>query len=152
MGVGKCSLHFSETNPGDPNANPLPCDVQDGFFNNAPPPPTPLPAFFYVDPAKISNVSMSPGTDFDVNVDITNASGVYGLEFKLGFNATLLNANSVTRGSFVPPSAALITEIDNVTGFVKFNVSLSSSLGRQRNLGTNKLPCSRLGENRASLV
>jgi hypothetical protein len=71
---------------------------------------------------------MTPGTDFDINVDITNASGVYGLEFKLGFNATLLNANSVTRGSFVPPSATLITEIDNMTGFVRFNATLSSSL------------------------
>ena len=125
MGVGKCALHFSVAKLGDRDANEITHDTFDGFFNNAPPA---LPALFYVVPPKISNVSMTPGTDFNVTVDITNASSVYGLEFKLGFNATLLNANSVGPGSFIPPSGTTLTEIDNVTGFVRFNVSVSSSL------------------------
>ena len=97
---------------GDPTGNPLAHDTFDGFFNNAPPTP---PALLHVDPASISNVSMTPGSDFNVNVDITNASGVYGLEFSLSFNATVLNANSITRGSFIPLSATVTTQIDNST-------------------------------------
>ncbi len=107
------------------HSEPVADDTFDGFFNNARPTP---PALSRADPASISNVSMTPGSDFKFNVDITNASGVYGLEFSLSFNATLLNANSITRGSFIPLSATVTTQIDNATGFVKFNVSSSSSL------------------------
>ena len=125
VGTGQCPLQFYVSKLGDPLANSIAHDTADGFFSNAPPTP---PALLYVDPAKISNVSMTPGNDFSVNVDVTNASGVYGLEFSLGFNATLLNANSITPGSFIPLSATVVSQIDNATGFVKFNASASSSM------------------------
>jgi hypothetical protein len=82
----------------------------------------------YVDPAKIVNASLSSGSTFAINIGIINASGVAGLEFKLNFNSTALNAQSVARGSFVPGSVTPITQIDNATGFVKFNISLSTPL------------------------
>ncbi len=127
--VGKCALHFDPSNTilGDTHvpSQPIPQELVDGFFSNAPPPP---PALLHVDPPKISNVSLTPGNDFTVNVSITKASGVYGLQFELGFNASIVEASTVMSGSFIPPSAILTTQIDNATGFVMFNVSLSSSL------------------------
>lgn len=123
--VGKCALHFAVSKLGDPDANPISHGHTDGFFDNAPSPP---PAFLYVDPPKISNTSLTPGNDFTVNISIVNASGIYGLEFKLSFNTSIVQATTVTRGSFIPPSATPITQIDNATGFIMFNVSLSSSL------------------------
>jgi hypothetical protein len=113
---------------GDPQANALSRDVADGFFSNLPPAPAPKAATLYVDPAKTINASLTPSSNFTVNVNIANASGVVGLEFKLSFNATALNANSITRGSFIPSSVTPITQVDNTAGFVKFNVSLSASL------------------------
>ena len=125
VGVGKCSLQLSNTVLGDQASNDIPHENDDGFFSNAPLPP---PALLYVDPPKISDLSLTPGSDFAVNVSIINASGIYGLEFELGFNASILQANTVTRGSFIPISATPVTQVDNISGFVRFNVSLSSSL------------------------
>jgi hypothetical protein len=127
-GTGKCALHFVEPKLGDPNANPISAEAFDGSFSNVGAPPPPKPALIYVDPAKIANASLGSGSSFALNISIINATGVGGLEFKLGFNFTALNAHSATRGSFIPPSVTPVTQIDNTTGFLKFNVSLSSSL------------------------
>jgi hypothetical protein len=127
-GTGKCALHLEAVKLGDPNANIIPAQVTDGSFSNLAAPPPPKQALIYVDPAKTVNSSLTTGTNFTVNIDIINASGVGGLELKLGFNSTALKAQSVTRGSFIPISVTPITQIDNTTGFVKFNVSLSTPL------------------------
>jgi len=122
--VGKCPLHIVYTKLGGPLAEEIPHQDVDGFFSNAPPP---KPALVYVDPPIISNVSLTPGNTFTINVNITDASDVRGLEFKLGFNASMLHATSIVPGSFLPPTTP-ITQIDNTAGFILFNVSLSSSL------------------------
>jgi len=127
-GTGKCALHLEGVKLGDPNANVLPAETTDGSFSNLGAPPPPKQALIYVDPAKIANASLTSGSTFSVNIGIINASGVAGLEFKLNFNSTALNAQSVTRGSFIPPSVTPTTQIDNTTGFVKYNVSLSTPL------------------------
>lgn len=124
-GIGKCALHLEKVVLGDPEGIALPIDVFDGFFSNTPSPP---PALLYVDPPSISNVNLTPCNNFTVNVNIMNASGIYGLEFKLSFNATMLQVNSVTKGSFIPPSSTPTIQIDNTAGFITFNVSVSSSL------------------------
>jgi len=104
VGTGETALHFYVSNLGDIGGNPLAHDTVDGFFSNLPPPPPKPPALLYVDPAMISNIGLTPGNDFSINVDVINASDVNGLEFSLGFNSTLLNGNSVIGGSFIPLS------------------------------------------------
>jgi len=126
--TGKCPIHIEALKLGDLDANTVPADVFDGSFSNMGAPPAPEAALIYVDPAKIVNVSLATGTTFSLNIGIINASGVAGLEFKLNFNVTALQAQSVVRGSFIPPLATTQTTIDNVTGFVKYNVSLSTPL------------------------
>jgi hypothetical protein len=120
VGTGKCSLHFYVSKLGDATAGSMTHDTTDGSFDNLPPAsPSPLS----VDPPKISNSSLTTGTSFTVNVNITNASNLAKMEFKLGYNISALNAIAVSGGSLIG-SATPATVIDNVLGFVKFNVSL----------------------------
>jgi hypothetical protein len=125
IAVGECALHFTVSDLSDPQGNSVSHNTADGIFSNAPPPP---PALLYVDPPSISNVSLTPGNNFTVSVSIMNASGVYGLQFELGFNTSIVQASTVTVGTFIPPSATPTTQIDNTTGFVMFNVTVSTPL------------------------
>jgi hypothetical protein len=120
------ALHLTNDILGDADGLPIAHTNIDGLYENR---YFITPALIYVDPQKISNVSLTPGSDFMVNVSIANATGVFGLQFELGFNATLLQASTVTSGSLIPISVTPITQIDNTSGFVSFNASLSSSLG-----------------------
>jgi hypothetical protein len=128
VGTGECSIHFQTSIFGDPNGLPVAHELYDGFFSNLSPPPLPKAALLYVDPARIANSSLTPAQNFTVNINIVNASGLSGLEFKLGFNASVLRANSVAGGSFVPGSVTPVTQVDNTAAFVRFNVSLSTPL------------------------
>ncbi len=128
VGTGKTSLNFMVGKLGDPLGNPIARDVFNGTFSNVGVPPPPKPALLFVDPAKILNGSLGSGSNFTVNINIVNASGVGGLEFKLGFNASELNAISIAAGSFIPGSVTPITQVDNTTGFARFNVTLSTPL------------------------
>ena len=141
-GTGKCILHFAVSKLGDAGGGSISHDTTDGFFNNVPPPP---PALFYVDPSAISNVSLIPPDNFTVNVSIMNASGAYGLQFQLSFNTSILTANSITTGSFIPGSVTPSTLIDNTDGIVQFNVSLSSSLDGSGVLATISFQVQALG-------
>ena len=125
VGTGKTSIDFSVDKLGDPEANAIEHVIAGATFSNVGAPP---PAFLFVDPEKISNGSLGLGAVFAVNVKIVNASDVAGLEFKLGFNASALNVQSVVKGAFIPVSDTPIVQIDNATGFAKFNVSLSTPL------------------------
>jgi hypothetical protein len=120
-----CALHISDDVLGDPNAVPITHTSIDGLYENR---YTIPPALVYVDPQEISNVSLTPGSNFIVNISIANATDVFGLQFELSFNATLVEADTVTSGSLIPASVTPITQIDNTSGFVSFNASLSSPL------------------------
>ena len=128
VGTGKSPIGISGETLGDTQANLIDHIVVNGTFSNVGAPPPPKPALFFVDPAKILNGSLGLGATFAVNVKIVNASDVAGLEFKLGFNVSALNVQSVVRGAFIPISATPVVQIDNSTGFTKFNVSLSAPL------------------------
>ena len=128
IGTGKCPLHFTVSKLADPDSVPVAHDTVDGSFSNLPPPPAPKPALLYVSPANIVNASLTQSNNFTINIKIINASGMSGLEFKLGFNVSALHANSVVNGSFLPSSVTPVTQINNTAGFVRFNVSLSTPL------------------------
>lgn len=128
VGTGKSTLGFTVHKLGDPEANSIDHIVENATFSNVGAPPSPKPALLSVDPAKISNGSLGLGATFAVNVKIVNASDVAGLEFKLGFNASALNVETVIKGAFIPVSDTAFVQIDNSTGFAEFNVSLSAPL------------------------
>jgi hypothetical protein len=128
VGTGQCALHFVMSKLADPTASPISHDTVDGFFSNLPPPPAPKPALLYVSPGSISNASLTQSSNFTMDINIINASGMSGLEFNLGFNVSVLHANSVVNGSFLPSLITPITQINNTVGFVSFNVSLTTPL------------------------
>jgi hypothetical protein len=122
-GIGKTTLDLRDTIPGDADGDPIPHDAYDGYFQNSPPPP---PAQIYLEPSKISNLSLTPSHNFTVNVNIANATDVYALEFKLGFDPTILHANSAVAGDFIPPSVTPTVERNNTAGYIMFNATLGT--------------------------
>jgi hypothetical protein len=65
------------------------------------------------------NVSL--GDTFTVNVDVTGITDLYGFQFDLGFDPTILMADSSTEGPFLPSGGATFFipgAIDNAGGTV----------------------------------
>jgi hypothetical protein len=123
--TGSCILHFSTTKVGDPDAEEIPHEASDGYFENLPPQPPPA-AKLYVDPPGIVDPTLVPCESFLVNVSIANATDVYSFELKLGFDPNVLNATSVELGDFFPSSVVPLEEINNVVGYVLFSATLES--------------------------
>jgi len=121
---GRTDLILDEENTYllDSDLSIIPCALIDGYFENAAPPP---PAHMYVDPDEIIDPTLVPCSNFELNVSIANATEVYGFEFKLGFDPTVLNVVSAVLGDFFPPSVTPEVTIDNTAGYVQFRAELS---------------------------
>lgn len=89
----------------------------------------------YIPPVPIMSVSPTPSTaqpgeSFDVEIIINPppyvpAYDLYGYEFKLGYDPAVLEATSMTVGSFFPPdSVEWANVIDNVAGVAWLSVSM----------------------------
>ena len=71
-------------------------------------------AVVFVNP---QNSSAAVGQDFAVNINVSNVADLYGWEFKLGWNDTILHLQNVTEGSFLRNSGAtFFTHSLNSTG------------------------------------
>jgi hypothetical protein len=58
-----------------------------------------LAAKIYVSPSSIVNQSLTPGNNFTVNIKIDNAVSLYGFDFKLYWNTSLLDFVRATSSS-----------------------------------------------------
>ena len=70
-----------------------------------------------------SNLTVTPGQNFSVNVSASSVADLYGYQFDLGFNPALLSATSVSEGSFLPSAGATFFipgTINNVAGSIVF--------------------------------
>jgi hypothetical protein len=141
IGSGECILHLAVSKLGDPNGKPISHNTVDGLFDNVPPPP---PAILYVDPPSISDVTLTAGNNFTIDVDVSNATGICGLGFALSFNATLLQVNSATGGSFIPIMPSV--QINNTVGFVQFNATVPTGLSGSGILETISFQVQALGQ------
>lgn len=119
-GIGRCALDLYEVMLIDSKAEDIPHSVEDGYFDNRPPP---LPALIFVDPPRIVNLTLVPCENFAINVSIIDATYLYSFEFKLSFDPDLLNATDAVLGDIFPPVAPTI-EINNTAGYVWFSASL----------------------------
>ncbi|MEM3576952.1 MAG: cohesin domain-containing protein [Candidatus Bathyarchaeia archaeon] len=124
-GVGKTILDLTNTKLGDPKGKPIAHEAFDGYFQNSPPP---LPALLFVDPPKIFDITLTPCHNFTINVNISKATDIYSVEFKLGFDNSILSVVKAEQGDFIPPSVTPNIEINNAAGYMRFNVSLGTSL------------------------
>jgi hypothetical protein len=71
--------------------------------------------------------TVTVGQTFTLSVNISGAADLYGYQFDLGFNPTVLQAISVTEGAFLGtggPTIFLPGTIDNVGGSITFNADI----------------------------
>jgi hypothetical protein len=98
---GECALRFDLVNLGDPNAEAIPCDVSDGYFNNIAPLTSDLTV--HVDPSEFEDDSLDIGSVFDISVKMdsnVDSPGVVGLQFNLTWDPTILEAVNMTEIMF----------------------------------------------------
>ena len=101
IGKGECALRFDSIDLGDPNAERIPCDVSDGYFNNIAPLTSELTV--YVDPSEFEDDSLDIGSVFDISVKMVSSidsRGVVGLQFNLTWDPTILEAVNMTEIMF----------------------------------------------------
>jgi hypothetical protein len=102
-----CALALSDVKVGDVLANAIPVTVVNGLFQINWAPPIGNPYFSVIPPTyTASNV----GEVFNISVLVNNLNpgwAAVGFEFKLSYNATILQLLSVTEGPWLPPYGAL---------------------------------------------
>ena len=101
IGRGECALRFGKVLLGDPNAEAIPCDVSDGYFNNIAPLTSELTV--YVDPSEFEDDSLDIGSVFDISVKMdsnVDSPGVVGLQFNLTWDPMILEAVNMTEIMF----------------------------------------------------
>jgi hypothetical protein len=82
----------------------------------------------YVDPGTIEK---GVGQDFIVNVSASNVDNLYGWEFKLGWNAAILDLLGVTEGMFLKSggSTFFTYRLNETVGYVLVDCSLLGNVG-----------------------
>lgn len=125
---GECRLRLSEdelytftdpTNPGQPVE--IKHDKEHGYFK------FPLP-ILYVEPSSILNSSLVSGFNFTININIAKVTNLTSWQFSLEWDSDLLNATSVTEGSFLSQNGThettFLQEINQTEGYVRANSTL----------------------------
>jgi hypothetical protein len=93
----------------------------------------------YISVTPSAYVAEKLGETFVISVQISNVQNLRVFEFKLGYNATLVEATGVVQGSFFPPAPESSVEklqINKTTGFVWVWISLSDSQPAMDGSGT----------------
>ena len=133
---GVSSLTLYETKLGDDEAEPIPHDVASGQVSvvskNGEPQdstsseqadPAQSETTIFVSPA---TVNASVGEHFFIYINISDVVDLYGWEFKLGWNASLLEVVSVEEGGFLKSGGETFfsEKINNTDGYVHLACTL----------------------------
>jgi len=96
---------------------------------------TSLEASVYVDP---STTIVEVYQEFSVNISIANVTDLYGWEFKLRWNSTLLEALNVTEGNFLKSynDTLFVINMNNTEGYVRAACTLIGSIPGVNGSGT----------------
>ncbi len=95
-------------------------------------PDTPVKPTIYVDPSRIVDPSLIPGSSFSVDVKIRNAFDVLGWHIDLGWDATILEVISYNLGDFLSDDPdeqiSILPDLEegNEGGFFKLSTVLST--------------------------
>jgi len=96
---------------------------------------TSLEATVYVDP---STTTAEVSQEFSVNISISNVTDLYGWEFRLRWNSTLLDALNVTEGDFLKAynDTLFVINMNNTAGYVRAACTLIGSIPGVNGSGT----------------
>jgi hypothetical protein len=84
------------------------------------------PTTLYIDPPTIKR---AVGQDFIINVSISNVADLYGWEFKLSWNATILDIVNTTEGTFLRSrGSTFFHQITNATGYLRLDCNLMDNV------------------------
>jgi hypothetical protein len=123
-GIGSSTLDLKDIILLDPNLQEIPHEVVDGQFSNKPAPP---PAKLSVHPPSIRDPALVPNQNFTIDITIAEVENLYGYEFKLSYNTSVLDCVNVTihtvqnETNFTPQ-----TSEDEVAGTIWVNVTYHS--------------------------
>jgi hypothetical protein len=101
VGLGKSTLKINACTLSDKVGVPIEHIEKNGEFVNFVPPPPPN-ADIFINPSSVVNTSLTPGTDFNVSVDVRNVLSLHSYSFAVAYNATLLNVAQVTGNPTFP--------------------------------------------------
>jgi len=65
----------------------------------------------YVDPRYVKDTAKTPGTNFTVNINVAEVSGLLAYDFKLKYDTAVLNATKIEVGSFFDPDYTVFRKI-----------------------------------------
>lgn len=72
-----------------------------------------------VDPSIIINSSLTTGSIFTININVTDVTNLMSYDFKLGFNNSILNAEDIIKGPvLVPENCDIARDTDNSQGYI----------------------------------
>jgi len=98
----------------------IPRNVYDSYFSNIL-----RHTKLYVDPKNTINPDLDASKNFTINVNILNATDLYGYEFFLNYTTTVLTATNITVGSLFPSGSQIVhEEINDTAGYVWYNVTM----------------------------
>lgn len=74
-------------------------------------------------------IANETGELFNIDINISNVNNLQSVEFKLSYNASLLDAVQVVQGSFLPPppQSSVMFDINKSSGFVWVSISAGDS-------------------------
>jgi hypothetical protein len=97
-----------------------PLVLEDGYVNVTPP-------RFHVEPASIEDPTLTPDESFTVNVTLSDVEDLSSLGFRLGYDATQLNATNVSVVRFLNDPQVIDKGINQTLGFVWVNIDAPSA-------------------------
>jgi len=103
-----------EITPTGPRA--IPHVKLDGYFLY------PAPSF-NVDPQFVVDSTLTSGSSFSVDVNITDVTDLYGFEFKLNYDTTVLTASDIEFVPFLNEPTYEAESINDTSGYVMVNVT-----------------------------
>jgi len=95
---------------------------------------SPEPSVFVSPPSIAVNVNQT----FELDINVSEASDLYGWEFKLGWNPTLLDVVNVTENSFLSTGGEtyIVSKVNNVEGYILVGCTLLRNITGVNGNGT----------------
>ncbi|MCD6242237.1 hypothetical protein J7K06_00880 [Candidatus Bathyarchaeota archaeon] len=138
---GNASLSLYEVKFSNEEVKPIPIMTSDGLIEVDPPENSGITdaqsdsVVIFVDPAE---VSAEVGQYFTIRINISNVIDLYGWEFKLSWNFSLIEAVSVTEGDFLKSGGETFfyKNVNNTAGYLHATCTLLGDVAGVSGNGT----------------
>ena len=98
----------------------IPHKVYDGYFSNIL-----RPSKLHIDPENTIKPDLVKGENFTINVNMLNATDLFGYDFFLNYTTAVLTATNITLGPFFPRDSQIVhEEINDTLGYARYNVTM----------------------------